>query len=152
MRPKIETKIVNPLIGSTIPLPTYATDGAAGMDLRACIDEAVVLRAGETQLIGSGIAIHINDSQLMAVLVPRSGLGSKGVVLGNLVGVIDSCYQGEIKIALWNRGKTDFTIQQGDRLCQMLFVPVVQVDLEVVNEFSEQTARGEGGFGHTGVK
>ncbi|ALG67573.1 dUTP diphosphatase [Beggiatoa leptomitoformis] len=148
---QIEAKIINPLIGNSIPLPTYATDGAAGMDLRACLSEPVILEAGETRLIGSGIAINIHDKTLAAVLLPRSGLGTKyGIVLANLVGLCDSDYQGEIQIAVWNRSQQAFTINPGERLCQLVFVPIIQVQLQLVDTFSQMSQRGEGGFGHTG--
>jgi len=151
-KPVIEIKIVNPLLGTDIPLPTYATVGAAGLDLRACLTQAVTLEAGATELISSGIALNIQNPNLMAVIAPRSGLGIKhGIVLGNLVGICDSDYQGEIQIGVWNRSETAFTIQPGDRICQLLFVPVVQVVLQQVTEFSEVTQRGTGGLGHTGV-
>jgi dUTP pyrophosphatase len=149
---KIETKIVNPLMGTKIPLPSRATEGSAGIDLRACIDEPIEISPGETRLIGSGLAISIQDENLAAVVIPRSGLGIRhGIVLGNLVGLIDSDYHGEIGIAVWNRGDQPFTIHPGDRMCQMVFVPVVQVELEIVDEFTRNSARGEGGFGHTGT-
>ncbi len=148
---QIEVKIVNPLIGDSIPLPQYTTEGAAGLDLRACIEEPVTIKAGETVMIGSGLAISIQDKNLAAVLLPRSGLGVKnGIVLANLVGLIDSDYHGEIKIAVWNRSDTDFTVEAGERICQLVFVPVVQAQWDVVEEFSCDSERGEGGFGHTG--
>ncbi|ACD95557.1 dUTP diphosphatase [Trichlorobacter lovleyi] len=148
---EIETKIVNPLIGSSIPLPQYATDGSAALDLRACLDEAVAVAPGETVTIPSGIAISIHDPNLVAILAPRSGLGIKhGIVLANTIGVIDSDYQGEIKIGIRNQGSQTYNIQPGERVCQMLFMPVVQACLRVVEEFSEESARGTGGFGHTG--
>ena len=151
MRPKIETKIINPLIGTTIPLPSYATSGAAALDLRACLETPKTIQPGETVLIPSGIAINIHHSTLVALLVPRSGLGIKhGIVLANTVGVIDSDYQGEIGIGIVNRGAAPYTIEPGERICQMLFVPVLQVDLSVVTEFSNDSVRGEGGFGSTG--
>ncbi|GCF85740.1 dUTP diphosphatase [Geobacter sp. SVR] len=150
-RHKIETKIMNPLVGTQIPLPTYATGGAAAMDLRACLSEPHTLQPGETCMIPSGIAISIHDPGLVALLVPRSGLGIKhGIVLANTVGVIDSDYQGEIGIGIHNRGHQPYTIEPGERVCQMMFVPVTQVALEVVEEFSQESARGAGGFGHTG--
>ena len=150
-RHKIETKIMNPLMGSSIPLPSYATSGSAAMDLRACLSEALTVQAGETVLIPSGIAISIHDPGLVALLVPRSGLGIKhGIVLANTIGVIDSDYQGEIGIGIHNRGQTAYTIEPGERICQMLFVPVTQAALAVVEEFSIDSARGAGGFGHTG--
>ena len=148
---EIETKIVNPLIGSSIPLPQYATDGSAALDLRACLDQAVTVAPSETVTIPSGIAISIHDPNLVALLAPRSGLGIKhGIVLANTIGVIDSDYQGEIKIGIRNQGSEPYSIQPGERICQMLFIPVVQASLRVVEEFSQETERGEGGFGHTG--
>ncbi len=147
---KIQLKILDPRVGRDFPLPQYTTDGSAGMDLRACLDGPLTLRPGETQLIPTGIAIHIGDPQLAAVLLPRSGLGHKhGVVLGNLVGLIDSDYQGQLLVSCWNRGSESFTIQPGERITQMVFVPVVRAAFEVVKEF-ETSRRGEGGFGHTG--
>jgi len=148
---KIETKIMNPLMGSEIPLPTYATDGAAAMDLRACLSEAVTVQPRETVFIPSGIAISIHDPNLVALLMPRSGLGIKhGIVLANTIGVIDSDYQGEIGIGIHNRGQAAYTIEPGERICQMMFVPVSRAALEVVEGFSQESARGSGGFGHTG--
>lgn len=147
---KIQLKILDGRLGKDIPLPEYATTGSAGLDLRACLDEAVELKPGETLLIPTGLAIYINDHQLAAVLLPRSGLGHKhGIVLGNLVGLIDSDYQGQVFVSCWNRGNTAFTINIGERLAQMIFVPVVQVEFEQVAEF-DQSLRGSGGFGHTG--
>jgi len=149
----VELKIVNTLVGEKISLPAYATDGSAGLDLRACIEKPVTVNPGQTILIASGVAINIHDPSLMAVIVPRSGLGIRnGIVLGNLVGVVDSDYLGEIKIGVWNRGSNPFIVNPGDRICQMMFVPVVQVNLSVVREFSCKTKRGTGGFGHTGQK
>jgi len=151
MTQKIETKIVNPMIGREILLPTYATDGSAGMDLRACIAEPLTIQPDETRLIGSGIAISIRDSTLMAVLAPRSGLGVKHrLVLANLVGIIDSDYQNEVRVALWNAGAKPYIVHPGERICQMMFVPVVQAELEFVETFAAKTDRGLGGFGHTG--
>ncbi|SKA05370.1 deoxyuridine 5'-triphosphate nucleotidohydrolase [Trichlorobacter thiogenes] len=148
---EIETKIVSPLIGSSIPLPQYATDGSAALDLRACLDQAVNVVPGETVTIPSGIAISIHDPNLVAIVAPRSGLGIKhGIVLANTIGVIDSDYQGEIKIGIRNQGSEPYCIQPGERICQMLFMPVVQASLRVVEEFSQESQRGEGGFGHTG--
>jgi dUTP pyrophosphatase len=148
---EIETKIVNPLIGNSIPLPQYATDGSAALDLRACTEQALTVQPGETVTIPSGIAISIHDPNLVAILAPRSGLGIKhGIVLANTIGVIDSDYQGEIKIGIRNQGSEPYSIQPGERICQMLFMPVVQATLRVVEEFSEESQRGEGGFGHTG--
>ncbi|HIJ80966.1 MAG TPA: dUTP diphosphatase [Desulfuromonadales bacterium] len=150
-RPEIETKIMNPLIGGTIPLPAYTTDGAAGMDLRACLESSVTVQPGQTIMIPSGIAISIRNPGLVALLVPRSGLGIKhGIVLANTVGVIDSDYQGEIGIGIHNRGNAPYTIEPGERICQMLFMPVTQVILSQVEEFSAETERGAGGFGSTG--
>jgi dUTP pyrophosphatase len=150
-RHKIETKIMNPLIGSTIPLPSYATNGAAALDLRACLETPLTVEPGETVLIPSGIAISIHDPGLVALIVPRSGLGIKhGIVLANTIGVIDSDYQGEIGIGIHNRGNAAYTIQPGERICQMMFMPVTQVGLALVEEFSQESTRGSGGFGHTG--
>lgn len=147
---KIELKILDNRLGRDIPLPEYATEGSAGLDLRACVDEAVELKPGETVLIPTGLAIHIVDKHLAAVLLPRSGLGHKhGIVLGNLVGLIDSDYQGQVFVSCWNRGDSVFTIHVGERIAQMVFVPVVQVAFEQVDEFA-QSLRGEGGFGHSG--
>ena len=150
--PTINYKILDPRVGNEIPLPEYATEGSAGMDLRACIDETLTLEAGDTQLIPTGIAIHIANNNLAATLLPRSGLGHKhGIVLGNLVGLIDSDYQGQLYISCWNRSDNAFTIEVGDRIAQMVFVPVVQVTLNKVDDFSESD-RGEGGFGSSGHK
>tara|TARA_B000000475_G_scaffold21200_1_gene17039 strand:- start:740 stop:1207 length:468 start_codon:yes stop_codon:yes gene_type:complete len=146
----IQLKILDSKIGSSIPLPHIATDGSAGMDMRACIDEEVKVTPGETVLIPTGIAIYIADNKLAAVLLPRSGLGHKhGLVLGNLTGLIDSDYQGQIFISCWNRSSTSYSIKPGDRIAQMVFVPVEQVEFDIVQEF-KQTDRGEGGFGHSG--
>lgn len=147
---KIQFKILDPRLGKSIELPDYATEGSAGMDLRACLDENLILHPGETILIPTGIAIHIDDPALAAMILPRSGLGHKhGIVLGNLVGLIDSDYQGQIFVSCWNRGDTSFEIVVGERIAQMLFVPVVQVGFEQVTEFTA-SERGSGGFGHTG--
>jgi len=147
---KIQVKILDPRIGKEFPLPDYATPGSAGMDLRACLEQTLVIAPGETHLIPTGLALHIGDPQLAAVLLPRSGLGHKhGIVLGNLVGLIDSDYQGQLMVSCWNRGAQSFTIQAGDRIAQMVFVPVLRVGFEVVDEFHE-TSRGTGGFGHSG--
>lgn len=146
----IQLKILDPRIGSDFPTPAYATSGSAGIDMRACLDDPLTLSPGETQLIPTGIALHIGDPGLAAVLLPRSGLGHKhGVVLGNLVGLIDSDYQGQIYISCWNRGKDSFTIQPGERVAQMVFVPVIRAEFETVESFQESD-RGEGGFGHSG--
>ena len=148
----IQLKILDERIGTTFPLPHYATDGAAGMDLRACLQESLELLPGETRLIPTGIAVHIADPSLAAVLLPRSGLGHKhGIVLGNLVGLIDSDYQGQVFVSCWNRGANPFVIEVGERLAQMVFVPVAQVAFELVEEF-QTSHRGEGGFGHSGRK
>ena len=147
---KIQLKILDPRLGAEFPLPDYATDGSAGMDLRACVDGALELVPGATALIPTGMAIHIEDPGLAAVLLPRSGLGHKhGVVLGNLVGLIDSDYQGQLMVSCWNRGRDSFTIQPGERIAQMVIVPVVRAQFEVVNDFTA-SQRGAGGFGHTG--
>lgn len=152
-KPKIETKIINPLVGASIPLPGYATPGSAAMDLRACLSQAITVQPGETVLVPSGIAISIHDPGLVALIVPRSGLGIKhGIVLANTIGVIDSDYQGEIGIGIVNRGALPYTIEPGERICQMMFVPVAQVALEIVSEFSQETERGAGGFGSTGSR
>ena len=147
---KVELKILDKRIGAEYPLPKYATDGAAGMDLCACIDEHIHIAPGETHLIPTGIAIHMKDRRVAAMLLPRSGLGHKhGIVLGNLVGLIDSDYQGPLMVSLWNRGKAAFTVQPLDRIAQLVVVPVTQVEFEVVEEFAA-SARGAGGFGSTG--
>ena len=149
---KIQLKVLDDRIGKQIPLPAHATEGSAGMDLRACIDETITLKPGDTELIPTGIAIHIEDPGLAATILPRSGLGHKhGIVPGNLVGLIDSDYQGQLYVSCWNRGTDSFTIEQGDRIAQLVFVPVVQADFEVVDDFYESN-RGAGGFGHSGRK
>lgn len=150
MKKSIELKILDPRIGTEYPLPTYATPGSAGLDLRALLDAPLELKPGETFLIPTGIAIHIGDANLCATILPRSGLGHKhGIVLGNLVGLIDSDYQGQLMVSTWNRGSDSFTIQPGDRIAQLVFMPVVQADFSLVLDF-EQSQRGEGGFGHSG--
>ncbi|MEI2267567.1 dUTP diphosphatase [Erwinia sp. CGal63] len=150
MKKKIDVKILDPRVGTTFPLPAYATSGSAGLDLRACLDEAIALAPGATVLVPTGLAIHIGDPQLAAVILPRSGLGHKhGVVLGNLVGLIDSDYQGQLMVSVWNRGQDAFSIEPGERIAQMVFVPVVQAEFNLVNDF-DASARGEGGFGHSG--
>ena len=147
----IELKILDPRVGEDFPLPHYATDGSAGLDMRACIDEDIVVEPGDTVLIPTGLAIHIGDSGLAAVLLPRSGLGHKhGLVLGNLTGLIDSDYQGQVFISCWNRGRADYTVNPGERIAQMVFIPVEQVEFSVVEEF-DLSDRGEGGFGHSGT-
>ena len=151
-RQKIQLKILDDRIGTQFPLPDHATDGSAGMDLRACIDDPIPLTPGATELIPTGIAIHISDPGLAAVLLPRSGLGHKhGIVLGNLTGLIDSDYQGQLFVSCWNRGQTEVIINPGERIAQMVFIPVVQATFEIVAEF-EDSDRGAGGFGHTGRK
>lgn len=148
---RIKLKVLDPRLGSEFPLPAYATEGSAGIDLRACVDEPVTLAAGGTELIPSGLAIHIADPSLAAVLWPRSGLGHKhGIVLGNLTGLIDSDYQGQVYISMWNRSAQDYLIKPGDRVAQMVFVPVRQVEFELVEDF-EESRRGSGGFGHSGL-
>src|SRR5471030_2675915 len=150
MMKKIDIKILDPRIGSTFPLPAYATPGSAGLDLRACLDASVELKPGETTLLPTGLAIHIGDANLAAVILPRSGLGHKhGVVLGNLVGLIDSDYQGQLMISTWNRGATAFTLNPLERLAQLVIVPVVQATFNIVDDFA-QSERGAGGFGSTG--
>ena len=147
---RIELKILNSRVGNELPLPKHATAGSAGLDLRACLDAPLELAPGETKLIPTGIAIHIADPQLAAVIIPRSGLGHKhGIVLGNLVGLIDSDYQGELMISCWNRGGASFRIEPGERVAQLVVVPVVQVEFDVVESFAASD-RGSGGFGHTG--
>lgn len=146
----IQLKILDARIGDEFPLPHYATEGAAGMDLRACLNESMEILPGETRLIPTGIAVHIGDPMLAAVLLPRSGLGHKhGIVLGNLVGLIDSDYQGQIFVSCWNRGTAPFVVDVGERIAQMVFVPIVQVTFELVDDF-QTSRRGEGGFGHSG--
>lgn len=146
----IELKILDPRIGESIPLPHYATGGSAGMDMRACIDDAISVAPGETVLVPTGLAIHVADPSLAAVLLPRSGLGHKhGLVLGNLTGLIDSDYQGQVFISCWNRGSKSYEVQPAERIAQMVFVPILQVELKVVEEF-DASERGAGGFGHSG--
>ena len=147
----IELKILDARLGDTIELPHYATDGSAGLDMRACIDEPLTVEPGETTLVPTGLAIHIGDPSLAAVLLPRSGLGHKhGLVLGNLTGLIDSDYQGQVFISCWNRGSKSYEIQPAERIAQMVFVPVEQVKFSVVEEFDDSD-RGSGGFGHSGT-
>ena len=152
MKTPIELKILDSRIGAEFPLPAYATTGSAGMDLRAMIDTDMVIAAGDTQLIPTGISIHIDDPSLAAVILPRSGLGhKKGIVLGNLVGLIDSDYQGQLMVSCWNRSDKPFHLSVGERLAQLVFVPVVQADFKLVDEF-DTSDRGEGGFGHSGTQ
>jgi dUTP pyrophosphatase len=147
---KLHVRILDSRVGQDIALPAHATAGSAGLDLRACLDAPLVLEPGETHLVPTGIAIHLDDPGLAAVLLPRSGLGHKhGIVLGNLVGLIDSDYQGQVMVSAWNRGNHPFTIAPGDRIAQMIVVPVVQVEFEVVADFAA-SARGAGGFGSSG--
>jgi dUTP pyrophosphatase len=147
---RIEVKVLDPRIGSEYPLPQYATPGSAGMDLRACVDGPLTLEPGQSELIPTGLAIHIADPGLAATILPRSGLGHKhGIVLGNLVGLIDSDYQGQLLVSCWNRGQTPFTVNPGERIAQLVFVPVVRVEFDIVDAF-EESHRGAGGFGHTG--
>ena len=146
----IKLKILDSRIGKEIPLPEYATTGSAGLDLRACIESSLEVKPGETHLVPTGMAIHIDDASMAAVILPRSGLGHKhGIVLGNLTGLIDSDYQGQLFVSVWNRGKDTFTLNEGDRMAQLVFVPVVQAQFDVVESFDE-SERAEGGFGHTG--
>ncbi|MGX5915440.1 dUTP diphosphatase [Aliidiomarina sp. Khilg15.8] len=150
MNKSIDVKILDPRVGKDFPLPAYATSGSAGLDLRACISHAVTLDPGETTLIGTGLAVHIADPGLAATILPRSGLGHKhGIVLGNLVGLIDSDYQGELKVSLWNRGEQSFTVEPGERIAQMVILPIVRVDFNLVSDFDD-SQRGKGGFGHSG--
>jgi dUTP pyrophosphatase len=149
---KIQLKILDPRLGNEFPLPHYATAGAAGMDMRACVDAPLEIAPGETRLIPTGLAIHIEEAGLAAMLLPRSGLGHKhGIVLGNLVGLIDSDYQGQVFVSCWNRSDTPFTVEPGERIAQMVIVPVVHADFEIVDDFVGSD-RGAGGFGHTGRK
>ncbi len=150
MMKKIDVKILDVRVGNEFPLPTYATSGSAGLDLRACLDGALEIAPGMTTLVPTGLAIHIADPSLAAVILPRSGLGHKhGIVLGNLVGLIDSDYQGQLMVSVWNRGQDSFTLQPGDRLAQLVFVPVVQAEFNLVEDF-DTSDRGAGGFGHSG--
>ncbi|WMC10348.1 dUTP diphosphatase [Oceanimonas pelagia] len=149
MKP-IELKILDPRVGTDFPLPAYATPGSAGLDLRACLDEPLTLAPGDTQLLPTGLAMHIQDPGLCATILPRSGLGHKhGIVLGNLVGLIDSDYQGQLMVSCWNRSNDSFTIQPGERIAQLVILPVVQAQFTLVEDF-EQSERGEGGFGSSG--
>ena len=146
----VQVKILDPRIGKEFALPQYATEGSAGLDLRACLNHSLELHPGETHLIPTGIAIYIKDPQVAAKILPRSGLGHKhGLVLGNLVGLIDSDYQGPLMVSCWNRSQQSYTVQPGDRIAQLIFVPVLRPELEVVDAF-EDSERGEGGFGHSG--
>lgn len=150
MKQAIQLKVLDPRIGKQIPMPTYATTGSAGIDLRAALEQPITINPGETHLLKTGLSIYIEDPNLAATILPRSGLGHKhGIVLGNLVGLIDSDYQGELMVSVWNRGDTSFTVEIGERIAQLVFVPVVQAEFEIVESFTA-TERGEGGFGHTG--
>ena len=147
---KVQVKLLDPRLGKEWPLPSYATAGSAGLDLRACLDEAIEIEPGQTVLVKTGMAIYIHDVNFAGLILPRSGLGHKhGIVLGNLVGLIDSDYQGELMISVWNRGQQTFTLEPGERLAQYVLVPVIQAEFEQVDEFAA-TERGAGGFGHTG--
>lgn len=149
----VQVKILNPKIGNdeNFPMPTRATDGSAGIDLRACIDAPITIKAGETQLIGTGMAIYIADPNYAGIILPRSGLGHKhGIVLGNLVGLIDADYQGELMVSIWNRSDSDFVLNPAERMAQYMVVPVMRPEFEIVEEFNELSARGSGGFGHSG--
>ncbi len=149
---KVQVKILDQRLGQEWPLPSYATAGSAGLDLRACLDDAIQIEPGQTVLIKTGMAIYIHDTNFAGLILPRSGLGHKhGIVLGNLVGLIDSDYQGELMISVWNRGQNTFTLEPGERLAQYVLVPVIQAEFEQVEEFVA-TDRGAGGFGHTGQK
>ncbi|EFO94146.1 dUTP diphosphatase [Acinetobacter guillouiae] len=147
---KVQVKVLDQRLGQEWPMPTYATTGSAGLDLRACVEEAIQIEPGQTVLVKTGMAIYIEDTNFAGLVLPRSGLGHKhGIVLGNLVGLIDSDYQGELMVSVWNRGQTTFTLEPGERLAQYVLVPVVQAQFDIVSEF-EATERGAGGFGHTG--
>ena len=149
----VQVKLLNPKIGQdpNFPLPTRATDGSAGIDLRACIDEPITIKAGETKLIGTGLSIYIADPNYAGIILPRSGLGHKhGIVLGNLIGLIDADYQGELMVSVWNRSTTDFVLEPAERMAQYMVVPVVRPSFEIVDEFSDVSERGAGGFGSSG--
>lgn len=150
MKKMIQLKVLDERLGQSIELPAYATSGSAGLDLRACVTAPIQIAPGETVLLPTGLSIYIADPNIAATILPRSGLGHKhGIVLGNLVGLIDSDYQGELKISCWNRSEDHFTVNIGDRIAQLVFLPIIQAEFSLVEDF-EQTNRGEGGFGHTG--
>ncbi|MCW8905316.1 dUTP diphosphatase [Sedimenticola sp.] len=150
MKTDIQLKILDSRLGDSFPLPAYATEGSAGMDLRAMLERPLMIAPGETHLIPTGMAIHVEDPKLAAVILPRSGLGHKhGIVLGNLVGLIDSDYQGQLFVSCWNRGSDSFLIEVGERIAQLVIIPVVRAEFEIVEEF-QQSDRGSGGFGHSG--
>jgi len=152
MHHTLEIKLLDPRFGADWPLPAYATAGSAGLDLRAALDAPLLLQSGDTALVPSGLAIHLGDPGLCAVILPRSGLGHKhGIVLGNGTGLIDADYQGPLQISIWNRSREAFTMQPGDRIAQLVLLPIVRATLQVVDEF-ETSARGAGGFGHTGER
>ena len=147
---KVQVKVLDSRLGNEWPMPTYATTGSAGLDLRACVDAATVIEPGQTVLVKTGLSIYIEDPHFAGLILPRSGLGHKhGIVLGNLVGLIDSDYHGELMVSVWNRSQTAFSLEPGERLAQYVLVPVIQAQFDIVNEF-EATERGAGGFGHTG--
>ena len=149
----VQTQILDERLGTDWPMPDYATDGSAGIDLRACLGEPLILAPGDCELIPTGLALNIGDPGVAVTLIPRSGLGHKyGIVLGNLVGLIDSDYQGELMVSCWNRGKHEYKVNPGDRIAQMMFVPVLRPKLNVVDSFEDATSRGAGGFGHTGER
>jgi dUTP pyrophosphatase len=151
MLKKIKVRILDPRIGNEFPLPEYATEGSAGLDLRACIDEPLLLNPGDTALIKTGIAIHLADKHMAAIILPRSGLGHKhGIILGNSAGLIDSDYQGPLMVSCWNRSKVYYTIQPGERIAQLIIVPILHAEFEIMDEFADISSRGEGGFGHSG--
>lgn len=152
MKKRFQVKILDNRLGKDIPMPHYGTEGSAGLDLRACLEETITINPGETKLIPTGMSIYIEDTGLAAMILPRSGLGHKhGIVLGNLVGLIDSDYQGELMVSCWNRGDKPFSMEVGERIAQLVIVPVVQAEFDLVESF-EETDRGEGGFGSTGTK
>lgn len=147
---KVQVKVLDTRLGTEWPMPTYATAGSAGLDLRACVEESTVIEPGQTVLVKTGLSIYIEDTNFAGLILPRSGLGHKhGIVLGNLVGLIDSDYQGELMVSVWNRSQTAFSLEPGERLAQYVLVPVIQAQFDIVDEF-EATERGAGGFGHTG--